>query len=238
MHLDTVIQEIHQKYGRRALCRGVSRTSQATRVIHTGFAQLDDALGSGGLPRGTIVEFLGCPTSGKTTLALKFLAQAQKQADSAWVCYVDPARAFDPEYAHYCGLDLSRLIIAAGTEDPAQTLAMVEALATADGIAAVVLDAREQRAGLPDATSRRRLASGSRPGAVLVVLRDTLAGSAPSPFASIRLQIVRENWIWHHGDVRGYEARVDVLKNRLGPSGRSVLLSLGVEKSVYVNLLC
>jgi recombination protein RecA len=227
MHLDTVIQEIHQRFGRRALRRGVSR---AARVIHTGFAQLDDALGSGGLPRGAIVEFLGQPTSGKTTLALKFLAQAQAQAHSAWVCYVDPAHAFDPEYAHRCGLDLSRLVVGF-PDDEVQTLAMAEALATAEGIAAVVLDARG--GWTPDAAGFRRIASGTRAarGAVLIVLRDTAVpcGSCVPHFTSIRLQIVREDWIWHRGDVWGCKARVDVLKSRLGPSGRSALLSFTLD---------
>jgi recombination protein RecA len=234
MHLDTVIQEIQQRFGRRALGRGVSHTSRAARVIETGFAQLDDALG-GGLPRGTVVEFLGHLTSGKTTLALKCLAQAQAQAQSAWVCYVDPARAFDPEYAHRCGLDLSRLVISF-PDDQEQTLAVAEALATADGIAAVVLDAGGGRAGaaldrcVPDAAFLRRILSGARGArsAVLIVLHDEAApsGSSLPHFASIRLRTVREKWIWHHGDVRGCEVRVEVLKSRLGPSGRSVLLTL------------
>jgi hypothetical protein len=224
MHLDTVIEHIHQRFGRRALTQGVSCETRQARVIRTGFAQLDDALGIGGLPRGKIIEFLGHPTSGKTTLALKFLAQAQKQGQ--WVSYVDPENAFDPEYAHRCGLDLSRLVVGF-PDDLTQTTAMAEALSAADGISAVVLDAGERR--VPDATSLRRIASIARSGAVLIVLCDTDVASALPHFASIRLQVVRENWIWHHRDIQGYKARIDVLKSRFGPTGRSVLLSLTLD---------
>jgi recombination protein RecA len=199
---------------------------------------LDNALGIGGLPRSTVVEFLGHATSGKTTLALTFLAQAQAQAPSVWVGYVDPSNVFDPEYAHRCSLDLSRLVVGF-PDDLTQTLTMVEALATGDGISAIVLDAGGWREGLdrraPDATQRiatslRRIVSGTRSEAVLIVLRDAAPGL--SPLASVRLQIVRQRWIWQHRDVRGYEARIDVLKNRFGPPGRSAFVSFTFDATV------
>lgn len=241
MSLETTIAHIRQRYGPRALTKGHPAQAidqQTSRAIRTGFAELDDALGTGGLPKGRIVEFLGRPTSGKATLALTFLAHAQ--GHGRWVGYVDPANAFDPDYAHRCGLDLSRLAIGF-PDDLEQTLAMVEALTTADGVSAVVLDAGGlgrrgpdvERAGSVSATLRRLVAPLSRSGAVLLVLCDALDGSwslsALAHFASVRLQIVRECWIWHHRDVRGCEARVDILKNRLGPSGRSVVLSLNLD---------
>ena len=227
-----------------------------TRATRTGFAELDGVLGTGGLPKGRIVELVGRPTSGKTTLALRFLAQAQEQG--GWVSYVDPANAFDADHAHRCGLDLSRLVVGI-PDDLEQALAMVEALAVADGLSAVVLDAGRLNCHEPDAGQRvtaffrRLVAPLSRSGAVLVVLRDTPAGqpalSALPHFASVRLSVVRERWIrdfpfsqgirdpplsWgarRYWDVRGYEARIEVLKNRLGPPGRSVVLAIGLDGS-------
>jgi recombination protein RecA len=243
MSLETTIAHIRQRYGPRALTQGrpvQAFDRQATRAICTGFAELDDALGTGGLPKGRIVELLGHPTSGKTSLALTFLAHAQGQGQ--WVSYVDPANVFDPGYAHRCGLDLSRLAIGF-PNDLEQTLAMVETLATADGVSAVVLDAGGLgcrgldvgHAGSVSATLHRLVAPLSRSGAVLLVLCDALYGSrslsALPHLASLRLQIVRERWIWRYRDVQGYEARIDILKNRLGPSGRSVVLSFKLDGS-------
>jgi recombination protein RecA len=232
--LETAIEHIRQRYGQQALTRGLDR--RAAPAIHTGFAQLDNALGTGGLPKGRIAEFLGRPTSGKTTLALRFLVQAQAQGQ--WVSYVDRANVFDPDYAHRCGLDLSRLAI--GFPDSLeQTLVMVEALIAADGVSAVVLDSagmdwRVQTAGQRVSAALRRLVAPlSHSGAILLVLRDASQGtpalSALPHLSSIRLQVVRERWIWRYRDVRGYEVRIDILKNRLGPSGRSVVLSLELD---------
>ena len=239
MSLETAIEHIRQRYGQQALTQGPPARvldRRAALAIHTGFAQLDNALGTGGLPKGRIAEFLGRPTCGKTTLALRFLVQAQAQGQ--WVSYVDRTNAFDPDYAHRCGLDLSRLAV--GFPDSMeQMLVMVEALIAADGVSAVVLDSAgmgwcEQTAGQRVSAALRRLVAPlSRSGAILLVLRDASQGtpalSALPHLASVRLQIVRERWIWRYRDVRGCEARIDILKNRLGPSGRSVVLSLELD---------
>jgi hypothetical protein len=250
MSLETAIEHIRQRYGNQALTRGPPVRTVDRRdafAIRTGFAQLDDALGTGGLPKGRIVELAGRPTSGRTTLALHFLAQAQAQG--GWVSYVDPANTFDADHAHRCGMDLSHLVVGV-PDDLEQTLAMVEALATADGLSAVALDTEglhchEPGAG-PRVTAffRRLVAPLSRSGAVLVVLRNTSADqpvlSALPLFASVRLLAVRERWIRdfpfsegsrRYWDVRGYEARIEVLKNRLGPPGRSVVLAIGLDGS-------
>ena len=100
------VATIQQQYGPWALTKGRAiRTEAQPEVPHiaTGFPRLDRALGIGGLPCGRICELAGPATSGKTTLALKFLAQAQ--AGNAQVAYVDQALYFDPDYAYRCGLE-------------------------------------------------------------------------------------------------------------------------------------
>ena len=108
--LEMTVASIQQRWGWQAL-RKLDSSSATAAVPHisTGFPNLDQALGIGGLAKGRVSELLGPATSGKTTLALKFLVQAQ--ANGGAVGYVDHARFFDPDYAHRCGLDLSLSLI-------------------------------------------------------------------------------------------------------------------------------
>ena len=246
--LDMAVATIHRRYGPRALVKG--NPASATRVPHisTGFPDLDRALGSGGLPKGKICELVGPATSGKTTLALKFLAQAQKAGGQ--VAYVDQALYFDPDYAHRCGLDLSRLLVGT-SHDLQEALAMTEALVHSGGLSALVFDALDflwtdaQAANLLAATLNRLPVALSRSGTILLVLHESPSGSpaagdgpalsALAHHAAVRLQVVRERWLPNYQDVRGYEARVGIQKNRLGPAGRTVLLKIEFNGTVRGN---
>ena len=104
------VAAIHRRFGTRALVKGKPTATDIVAHIPTGFPALDRALGSGGLPKGKICELVGPATSGKTTLALKFLAQAQARG-AGQIAYIDQARYFDADYAYRCGLDLSRLLL-------------------------------------------------------------------------------------------------------------------------------
>jgi recombination protein RecA len=247
--LDTAVATIQQRFGPRALFQGApakaSAGPAAVPVIPTGFPALDLVLGTGGLPRGKICELVGPATSGKTTLALKFLAQAQ--AGGGQVVYIDQALYFDPDYAYRCGLDLSRLLVGT-THDLQEALAMTEALARSGGPAAMVFDALEflwtdaAAAALLAATLNRLPGFLARTGLALLVLHESPPDDAPgggSPAlsalahaASIRLHVARERWLRRHDDVRGYEARVEVLKNRLGPAGRSAHIEIEFNGTV------
>jgi recombination protein RecA len=237
--------------------------------IPTGFPTLDRALGIGGLPRGRVCELVGPATSGKTTLALKFLAQAQagggqhggrqqvggQQVARQHVGYVDQALYFDPDYAYRCGLDLSHLLVGTA-HDLHEALAMTEALAHNGGLAALVFDALSFlwtdpiAASLLAATLNRLPAALARSGTVLLVLHDSPLGdhstggtptdgtsalSTLAHIAAVRLQVVRERWLRQHGDVRGYEARVEVLKNRHGPAGRQATIAIEFDGTVRGN---
>ena len=239
------VTTIRRRFGPRALSKGKPLSSvgaDATAHIPTGFPALDRALSIGGLPQGRICELVGPPTSGKTTLALKFLQQAQRHKASGLVAYVDQALCFDPDYAHRCGLDLSRLLVGA-THDLQEALAMTEALARSGSLAALVFDALDFFWTEPLAASRLTATFSrlppflARSGTILLVLhespdRNSPALSALAHTAAVRLQVIRERWLRQGGDVRGYEARVEVLKNRNGPSGRAVHVAIEFNGTV------
>jgi recombination protein RecA len=245
--LDVAVTAIQGRYGPWVLARGdasrVAGSAAAVPHIPTGFPPLDRALGLGGLPKGEVCELVGPATSGKTTVALKLLAQAQ--AGGNQVGYIDQALYFDPDYAYRCGLDLSRLLVGTPRDVP-ETLAMAEALARSGSLAALALDTLDflwddpEVASLLAATVNRLRTPLARSGTILLVLHDSPQASSPAlsalaHTASIRLKVVRESWIRQHEDVRGYEARVEVLKNRLGPAGRVVLLKIEFNGTVQGN---
>jgi recombination protein RecA len=240
------VATIHRRHGPRSLIKGKPTTATRSSTIPhipTGFARLDRALGTGGLPKGKVCEVLGPATSGKTTLALKFLAQAQ--AGGSQVGYIDQALYFDPDYAHRCGLDLSRLLVGT-THDLQEALAMTEALARSGSLSALVFDALDflwtdpMAASLMAATLNRLPRYLARSGTVLLVLHELATGSSPAlsalaHTATIQLQVTREQWLRHHGDVRGYKARVEVLKNKLGPSGHAANIAIKFNGTVRGN---
>lgn len=244
--LDDAIEEIHRRFGPQALTKGrlavpPDEPASVDR-ISTGFQLLDEAIDRG-LPKGQVSEFLGRLSSGKTTLALKFLTHAQRERGE--VCYVDLSHSFDPNYAHRCGLDLSRLLISAPT-DLTETLVTIEALVHSESLSALVVDTTGC-AGIDQALTRSAnilghlLAPLHRSGTVLLVLSDYPPIGPPiftrlAHYASVRLQVVRERWLRDSKDIRGYEARVRVLKSRHGPSGRSVRLSLEFNGSMRDGL--
>ena len=245
--LDTTVAAIQRRYGPWAVARGetsrIAGSAASTPSIPTGFALLDRALGLGGLPKGGICELVGPATSGKTTLALKILAQAQR--GGGMVGYIDQALYFDADYAYRCGVDLSRLL-AGAPQDLAEALAMVEALSRSGSLAALVLDTLDfwwddPSAALSLAATLNRLrAPLAHSGTILLVLHDSPDIQSPALSAlghssNVRLQVVRERWIHQHRDIRGYETRVEVLKNRLGPSGQVVILKIEFNGTVQGN---
>jgi recombination protein RecA len=247
------VATLHRRFGPQVLVKGAAaRRDGRASVPHipTGFPDLDRVLGIGGLPRGKVCEVAGPATSGKTTLAIKFLAQAQVDSQvgapsSAQVAYIDQALYFDPDYAHRCGLDLSRLIVGQPA-DTKEALAMTEALARSGQLTALVFDALDffwtdpAVASRLAATLNRLPAPLARSGTILLVLHEapdsvSPALSALAHSAAVRLRVVREGWLRRQGDVRGYKARVEVLKNRLGPAGRTASIRIEFNGTVRGN---
>ena len=243
VRLDAAVAAIRHRYGPWSVFQGRPAGMAGVPHISTGFPALDRALEIGGLPRGKLNEMVGPATSGKTTLALKFLTQAQEGGGE--VAYIDQALYFDADYAHRCGLDLSRFWVGT-THDLLEALATTEALARNGGLVAAVLDIvdlawTDSRAGQALAATLNRLpAALARAGMALLVLHESQAGGSPALSAlahnaAVRLQVTRERWIQKQGDVRGYEARVEVLKNQLGPTGGTVTLAIEFNGTVRGN---
>jgi recombination protein RecA len=243
--LEMTVAAIRRRWGQEALRKLEARPATVEiPCIPTGFAALDQALGIGGLPKGKIVELAGPATSGKTTLALKFLAQAQVDGQ---VGVVDCLRVFDPDYAYRCGLDLARLLIVApyGFEE---ALSMTEAIVRSGSLSAIVFDGLDISGSelysepLFAACLARLVAPLAQSDTVLLFLnaavrRGILSATAGQKtglayHATVRLSIEREQWIRAQGDVRGYHARVEILKNRLGPSQRAVTISIRFNGTV------
>jgi len=233
--LDTAIAALRSRYGPRAVAKG---RAAALPVAHipTGFQPLYQAMRLADLTRGHVYKLVGPATSGKTTLALQFLAQAQ--AGGAQVGYIDQALYFDPDYAYRCGIDLSRLLVGTAHDLPG-ALATLEALAHGGGLSALVFDtldflwADPAAAACLASTFDRLPALLERSRTALLVLRESPTGGVPALHqAAVRLHVVRERWIERYGDVRGYEARVDVVRNRFGPEGRRVKIEIGFNGTV------
>jgi recombination protein RecA len=201
-------------------------------AISTGFAPLDRVLGMGGLPKGRISEVLGRPDSGRTVLALGFLAQAQAEGK---VDYINLSGSFDLNLARRCGLDLPRLTLGQ-PRDLAEALTMVEAVVRTGGPAALALDATNTLWASSDdtrcmATFLRRLAAPlARSRTAFLVISSFTGLPGFATFADVRLQVTHRRWIEEQGDVRGRQANVQVLKNRLAPPGGSVVLTMRFDE--------
>jgi recombination protein RecA len=177
-----------------------------------------------------------------TTIALKVLAQAQQESDHA--AYLDLAHTFDPDYAARCGVTLRRLLLVR-PHSGAEALTMVDALLRRRGLGLLIFDSV---AGLHDgplvATALSQLSVPlAQSGAALLFLTPLRSGGAfstanyPPDFAlphtaSLRLALTKEKWLNRGRDVRGYEARVLVLKNKLGRAGQSASIAITFNGTV------
>ncbi|MBR5232769.1 MAG: recombinase RecA [Clostridia bacterium] len=135
--LETALAQIEKKYGKGAVMRLGENNTMNIEAIPTGSLTLDVATGIGGLPRGRIVEIYGPESSGKTTLALHVVAEAQKLGGEA--AFVDAEHALDPVYAQALGVDVDSLLVAQ-PDDGEQALEITEALARSGAIDIIVVD--------------------------------------------------------------------------------------------------
>ena len=136
-HVDMTVKEIQEKYGEGAIMRLGDVKRVDIDVIPTGSISLDLALGVGGIPRGRVVEIYGPESSGKTTLCLHIVAEAQKKGGVA--AYIDAEHALDPEYAKKIGVKLEDLLISQ-PDTGEQALDIVESLVKSGGVDVIVID--------------------------------------------------------------------------------------------------
>jgi RecA/RadA recombinase len=196
-------------------------------VISTGFPDLDAILGPSGLPPEASVVVRGGPSSGKTTLALRTIAEAQDGGDI--VAYLDLARAFDPVEAVGRGVDLRWLLVIrpAGMQEG---LSLAGSLLSGRCLGLLVVDLPARAPARLEDQLRRLTAHARRVGARLLVLEpSSSSGSIQAALArstSLRLELERRTWLRLGRDVVGQRTAVTVAKNRYGPPGLSVDLDI------------
>jgi recombination protein RecA len=235
--LDHTIAEIHKRWGAQAIGRSPQQFVRSVPSISTGFPALDAAVGCGGIPRGRISELIGVPTSGMTSLALMIAARAQ--SEGGMVVYLDLDRCFDPAFARQMGVTLDYLILI-HPHDAAQALDMLPDMVHNGGFDLMICDMPLQAQGEEHLERKlasvmgRLLAPLSKDNGTLLFLTmlrsgqrrsngdipDYPQGATLPHFATLRLLLRQERWLYRQRDVLGCEARVTVIKNKLSAAGK------------------
>jgi recombination protein RecA len=245
--LDAALSQIERAFGKGSVMRlGQKDSAVETEVISTGSLGLDIALGIGGLPKGRIIEIYGPESSGKTTLALHVVAEAQKVGGTC--AFVDAEHALDPSYAKKLGVNLDELIISQ-PDTGEQALEIADTLVRSgavdvlvvDSVAALVPKAELEgdmgdshmglQARLMSQALRKLTGSISKTGCMVIFINQirqkigvmfgnpetTTGGNALKFYASIRLDIRRVGAIKDKDQVIGNQTRVKVVKNKMAP---------------------
>ena len=247
--LATALSQIEKQFGQGAVMRLGENMSLAVEHIRTGSISLDTALGIGGVPRGRIVEIYGPESSGKTTVALHVVAEAQKTGGTA--AFIDVEHALDPVYAKNLGVDIDSLLVSQ-PDTGEQALEITEALVRSGAIDVVVIDSvaalvpkaeiegemGDNHVGLHArlmSQSLRKLAGAiSKSNCVAIFinqLRDkigviygssetTTGGRALKFYASVRIDVRRVETIKSGGEMIGSRTRAKVIKNKVAPPFR------------------
>ena len=250
--LEAALSQIDRAFGKGSVMKLGSRDlGLATDAVSTGSLGLDIALGIGGLPRGRVIEIYGPESSGKTTLALHVVAEAQKKGGIA--AYVDAEHALDPIYARKLGVDIDEMLISQ-PDTGEQALEITDTLVRSGGVDIVVIDSvaaltpkaeleGEMGDSLPGLQARlmsqalRKLtASISKSNTIVIFINQirmkigimfgnpetTSGGNALKFYASVRLDIRRIGAIKDRDEVVGNQTRVKVVKNKVAPPFKQV----------------
>jgi recombination protein RecA len=249
--LDAALAQIDRAFGKGSAMRLGSREAIEIETISTGSLGLDIALGIGGLPRGRIVEIYGPESSGKTTLALHAVAEAQKAGGVA--AFVDAEHALDPVYARKLGVDVDNLIVSQ-PDTGEQALEITDTLVRSNAVDVLVVDSvaalvpRAEiegemgdshvglQARLMSQALRKLTGSISKSKCLVIFINQvrmkigvmygnpetTTGGNALKFYASVRLDIRRTGAIKDRDDIVGNATRVKVVKNKLAPPFKQV----------------
>ncbi|MEK7853447.1 MAG: recombinase RecA [candidate division NC10 bacterium] len=247
--LDVAIAQIEKLYGRGSIMKMGDRALEPIATVSTGSLELDAALGVGGLPRGRVVEIFGPEASGKTTLALHVIAEAQRAGGAA--AFVDAEHALDPKYAETLGVKTDELLISQ-PDTGEQALDITEVLVRSGAIDVVVIDSvaalvpRAEiegemgdahmglQARLMSQALRKLTGAISKSGTCVVFINQirekigvmfgnpetTTGGRALKFYASVRLDIRRIAAIKDGDTVVGSRVKVKVVKNKVAPPFR------------------
>jgi recombination protein RecA len=250
--LDAALSQIERAFGKGSIMRlGKSKAEMEIETVSSGSLGLDIALGVGGLPRGRIVEIYGPESSGKTTLALHTVAEAQKRGG---ICaFVDAEHALDPVYARKLGVNVDDLLISQ-PDAGEQALEITDTLVRSGAVDVVVVDSvaalvpraeleGEMGDSLPGLQARlmsqalRKLTASINKSKTMVIFinqirmkigvmygspETTTGGNALKFYASVRLDIRRIGAIKERDEVVGNQTRVKVVKNKLAPPFKQV----------------
>ncbi|MYW67235.1 recombinase RecA [Streptomyces sp. SID8379] len=244
--LDAALAQIERQFGKGAVMRMGERPNEPIEVISTGSTALDVALGVGGIPRGRVVEVYGPESSGKTTLTLHAVANAQRAGGA--VAFVDAEHALDPEYAKKLGVDIDNLILSQ-PDNGEQALEIVDMLVRSGALDLIVIDSvaalvpraeiegemGDSHVGLQArlmSQALRKITSAlnqSKTTAIFInQLREkigvmfgspetTTGGRALKFYASVRMDIRRIETLKDGTDAVGNRTRVKVVKNKVAP---------------------
>lgn len=249
--LEAALSQIERAFGKGSIMRYGQDTKIDIEAISTGSLGIDIALGIGGLPKGRIVEIYGPESSGKTTLALSVIAQAQKKGGTC--AFIDAEHALDPSYAKKIGVDINNLLISqpdAGEQalEIADTLVRSGAIdvLVVDSVAALVPKAELEgemgdshmglQARLMSQALRKLTSTVSRSNTLIIFINQirmkigvmfgnpetTTGGNALKFYASIRMDIRRVGAIKDKDDVVGSQTRVKIVKNKVAPPFKTV----------------
>jgi len=244
--LQAALGQIERQFGKGAVMRMGDREAVAIPSISTGSLGLDIALGIGGLPKGRIVEIYGPESSGKTTLTLSVIAEAQKQG--ATCAFVDAEHALDPQYAEKLGVNVDDLLVSQ-PDTGEQALEITDMLVRSNAVDVVIVDSvaalvpkaeiegemGDQHVGLQArlmSQALRKLTGNIKNANCLVIFinqirmkigvmfgspETTTGGNALKFYSSVRLDIRRIGAVKEGEEVVGNETRVKVVKNKMAP---------------------